>query len=97
MRFDEAGLLELFTSPAGDVAKDITRRTIRVERGAKRGCPVRTGRLRSSITHTVEVDTRGLVGVIGTDVDYAPHVFLGTSKQEGQPALQSALAAEIGR
>lgn len=95
--FDDAGLRELFDSPTGPMAKDLTRRTVRVERTAKRHCPVLTGRLRSSITHEIGHDAAGLVGVIGTDVDYAVHVFLGTSKMEGRPALQTALAAEVGQ
>ena len=97
IRFDQAGLHELLESRGGEVAKEITRRTIRVERGAKRLCPVDTGRLRSSITHALESDAEGLVGVVGTDVEYAPYVFLGTSRAPAQPALQAALAAELGR
>jgi phage gpG-like protein len=96
-RFDEAGLRELFDSPTGPVAKDLTRRVVRIEATAKRLCPVDTGRLRSSITHALDRDAAGLVGVVGTDVDYAPFVFLGTSRAAAQPALQAALAAEISR
>lgn len=96
-RFDEAGMRELFESPTGDVAKGLVRRTVSVERTAKRLCPVDTGRLRSSITHALDRDAQGLVGIVGTDVDYAVHVFLGTSKAPAQPALQAALAAEVSR
>lgn len=96
-RFDEAGLRELFDSPSGDVAKELTRRVTRIERTAKRLCPVDTGRLRASISHALDRDVQGLVGVVGTDVEYAPYVFLGTHKADAQPALQAALAAEIGR
>lgn len=32
IKFDQAALAELFTSPAGPVAKDLTRRTIKVHR-----------------------------------------------------------------
>jgi phage gpG-like protein len=96
-RFDEAGLDQLLESPSGDVAKEILRRTTRVERTAKRLCPVDTGRLRASITHALDRDAAGLVGVVGTDVEYAPYVFLGTSKAPAQPALQAALAAETSR
>lgn len=96
-RFDEAGLTELFESPTGPVAKDLSRRVTRVEATAKRLCPVDTGRLRASITHAIDRDSRGLVGVVGTDVDYAPYVELGTSKAPAQPYLRPALAAEVGR
>ena len=43
---------------------------------AKRACPVDTGRLRNSITHIVDERTRHVV--IGTNVEYAPYVELGT-------------------
>jgi HK97 gp10 family phage protein len=95
--FDEKGLAELFESPAGPTGKMLLRRATRIERGAKRGAPVDTGRLRSSITHSLERDVAGLVAVVGTDVDYAPFVELGTSRAAAQPFLRPALATEMGR
>ena len=59
---------------------------MQAERHAKEKCPVRTGRLRNSITHTV----RGQHAYIGTDVEYAPHVELGTSRQKKKPYLKPA-------
>lgn len=96
-RFDEAGLRELFDSPNGPIGKELTRRTVRVEARAKRLCPVDTGRLRASITHAVERDAVGLVGVVGTDVDYGVYVEIGTSRAGAQPYLRPALAAEVSR
>ena len=55
---------------------------------AKRACPVDTGRLRNSITHIV--DEGGKCAVIGTNVEYAPYVELGTRHQEKQPFLKPA-------
>ena len=43
---------------------------------AKKLCPVDTGNLRNSITHTTE--DNGATIVIGTAVTYAPYVELGT-------------------
>lgn len=51
-------------------------------------CPVDTGNLRGSITH--EVDTAGKAVYIGTNVEYAPFVELGTSHQKAQPYLRPA-------
>lgn len=50
------------------------------EREAKRHCPVKTGRLKSSITH--EVSRRGglIVGAVGSNVKYAPYVEFGTER-----------------
>ena len=60
---------------------------------AQMKCPVDTGNLRASITH--EVDTGGKAVYIGTNVEYAPYVELGTSKQKAQPFLRPA-ATEHG-
>lgn len=88
-----AALAELFTSPAGEVARDLQRRALQVDRAAKQLCPVDTGRLRSSITNELGQDGDGLVATIGTNVEYAPHVELGTSKMAAQPFLLPALEA----
>lgn len=96
-RFDQAALTLLFDSQDGPVGKELLRRTVRVEGGAKRRCPVDTGRLRASITHALERDAGGLVGTVGTDVEYAPFVELGTSRAQAQPYLRPALAAEVTR
>lgn len=55
---------------------------------AKRACPVDTGRLRNSTTHIV--DEVGKCAVIGTNVEYAPYVELGTRHQKPQPYLKPA-------
>lgn len=78
-------------SETGPIAKELAKRAIRVERMAKRLCPVDTGRLRSSIGWKVDVDGMGLFAQIGTNVDYAPHVEFGTSRQAPQPYLRPAL------
>lgn len=56
-------------------------------------CPVDTGNLRGSITH--EVDAGDSAVYIGTNVEYAPYVELGTSRQKAQPFLRPA-ASEHG-
>lgn len=91
--FHEAALHALLQGEQGPVAKDVLRRSIRVERAAKQGCPVDTGRLRSSITHELATDARGLVGRIGTNVVYAPYVEFGTRHMAAQPFLVPALGA----
>lgn len=91
--FDEAALTALFSSPNGPAGKDLARRAIRVNRRAKQLAPVDTGRLRSSVTHEMGQDGRGLVARIGTNVDYAPHIEFGTSRMRAQPFLRPALAA----
>lgn len=74
---NQAAIDELLKSPDGDVAKDIMRRTLQVDRMAKRLVPVDTGRLRSSITWSMESDGDGPYGVVGSNVVYARIIELG--------------------
>lgn len=84
---------QLLASEDGPVGQDLLRRAVRVESAAKRACPVDTGRLRASITHDLERDSKGLVAMVGTNVDYAPHVEFGTFRTRPQPFLRPALRA----
>jgi len=60
---------------------------------AKQSCPVDTGNLRNSITHATEDEGRTVV--IGSAVEYAPYVELGTSRQKPQPYLRPAIENHI--
>lgn len=53
---------------------------------AKRLCPVDTGNLRNSISHTTDAEN----AYIGTNVEYAPYVEMGTSRTKAQPFLKPA-------
>lgn len=55
---------------------------------AKDYCPVDTGRLRNSISHAVDESDNAVV--IGTNVEYAAYVELGTSRMEARPYLEPA-------
>jgi len=69
----------------------INKACLMVERDAKILCPVDTGRLRSSITHEIE----GTTGRVGTNVEYARAVEIGSEdpefKRAPQPYLRPAL------
>lgn len=54
---------------------------------AKIQCPVRTGRLKNSLTCLKEKDK----AVIFTNVEYAAAVELGTSRQKPQPYLSRGI------
>jgi HK97 gp10 family phage protein len=84
-------LKRLFESEDGPVAKDLAKRAVRVESAAKRLAPVRSGRLRASITHQMARDERGLLAVIGTNVSYALYQELGTMYMSARPFLRPAL------
>lgn len=64
---------------------------IQAESYAKALAPVDTGRLRNSISHTVDGDT----AYIGSNVEYAPYQELGTSKMKAQPYLKPAVQNHI--
>ena len=60
---------------------------LQAERNAKLACPVDTGRLRNSISHTNDNNT----AYIGTNVEYAPYVEMGTVNTPAQPYLEPAI------
>ena len=53
---------------------------------AKKATPVDTGRLRNSISHSVD----GEAAYIGSNVEYAPYVELGTNRAKAHHMLQKA-------
>jgi ABC-type oligopeptide transport system ATPase subunit len=63
---------------------------------AKKECPIDTGRLRSSITHSSELTEKRAKGTIGTDVKYAPYVEFGTSKMAGRFFLTAGIMKAKG-
>ena len=59
---------------------------LQAEGYAKMYCPVDTGRLRNSITHSRDEEA----AYISTNVEYAPYVEYGTTKTKPQPFLRPA-------
>ena len=74
----------------------LLRLALQVERAAKRLAPVDTGRLRSSIGHTLRRDAGGLLATVGTSVEYASYVEFGTRYMRAQPFLRPALSRVTG-
>lgn len=97
--WDRTALDKLFATSDGPTGKMLKRAGIKVQNAAKRnasgrpGPNVQTGRLRSSITEELTRDGDELVERIGTDVDYALHVEMGTSRAPAYPYLRPALEA----
>lgn len=79
--------------PGGAAHNEVTKLAIRVQNGAKRLCPVDTGRLRSSIVYEVAATGRTITARIGTNVEYAGYVEFGTRHMRARPYLRPALAA----
>lgn len=78
-----------------EIKEKLTKSVLVVERKAKEPavCPRKTGTLSRSITHEVKERT----GVVGTNVEYAPHVELGTSKMAARPYLRTGLLFLMGQ
>lgn len=99
---DVSGLLEIREDNAWRIADAIDQALARAleevglvaEGYAKKACPVDTGRLRNSITHQVRPSEKSVY--IGTNVEYAPYVELGTSRMKPQPFLRPAAADHEG-
>lgn len=60
---------------------------------AKLLCPVDTGRLQGSIVHETSPEDHSVT--IGTNVEYAAYVELGTKRTKAQPYLRPAIENHI--
>ena len=88
-----------FTDNSKEIIEAMQQATVRAlekcgltaEGYAKKLAPVDTGNLRNSITH--DVDDGETAAYIGTNVEYAPYVCLGTIHMKAQPFLKPAVAA----
>ena len=86
-----------FTDNSKEVSEDIKAALLRgletcglvAEGYAKKLAPVDTGNLRNSITH--DLDDGEPAAYIGTNVEYAPYVCLGTIHMNAQPFLKPAV------
>lgn len=78
------------------LTKNMAKAAFTVEGEAKSLCPVDTGRLRASIASRVETEDAKIVGIIGTNVEYARDVEFGNFRQSPQPFLYPALESKKG-
>lgn len=74
----ESHVEEILDNLDDSVIKGLVQCGMVAEGYAKKACAVDTGRLRNSITFTV--DENELSMTVGTPVEYAPHVEYGTGK-----------------
>lgn len=68
----------------------------KMETYAKKLCPVDTGNLRNSITHTTHLENKDVVVYVGSAVEYAPYVELGHTQEVGRyvAAIGARLVAD---
>lgn len=78
--FDE--LLSKIENLGGDieegVKKGVGQFLAKVQADAKKLCPTDTGMLRNSIKTNVKVDNKEIIGEVGSDLNYAIYVEMGT-------------------
>ena len=86
-RKSEQTIRDLHGAPMLNAMRDAT---LIVTRGGKINAPVDTGRLRSSITPEVRSAGEDMIGVVGSNVVYAPYQELGTKYMTGKFYLQRA-------
>ena len=70
------------------IARALTMIGQQAEGYAKTMCPVDTSRLKNSITNQIDMQENSVY--IGTNVEYAPYVELGTMRQDPHPYLKPA-------
>lgn len=90
VEFDEAQWAHDI-SQAGAAGRYMQKLALQVETAAKRLAPVDTGRLRSSIEHSLSGNGDGMRADIYSTVNYAIYQELGTRYQSGTPFLRPAL------
>ena len=71
--------IQQFRAELPNMLRDgLERVLLKIEGDAKRKCVGETGLLRASITHTIEDAGEGLIGYVGSNLDYAPFYHQGT-------------------
>lgn len=90
---NRGALTAMLRGPQGPVARMLAAKALQVTNQAKQGCPVDTGRLRSSIRWSLGQDGIGLFALVGTDVNYAIYVHNGTRYMAARPFLLDAMRA----
>lgn len=91
---DRNHFLEQYSEKVDEaISEAIKNGCLAIEASAKQKCPVDTGNLRASIA-TNMVDEK--VGEVGTNVEYASYVELGTKHQSAQPFLFPAFEEQKG-
>ncbi len=87
-----AKLKKISQTATNEIEQALVNSALFVERDAKIKAPIDTGRLKSSLSHKTEnFGTDNPVVTVGTNVEYAPYVEFGTSRQSAKPYLYPAL------
>lgn len=89
LKIVENNIEKVLTEMEAKKYRTLTILGMKCEKYAKGLCPVDTGNLRNSITHKVILNDE--LVYVGTNVEYAPYVELGTKKTKPKPYLRPAV------
>ena len=93
LEFDVNNVQEVLDAVPPAIERALEAIGAQVENYAKMLCPVDTGNLRNSITHEVEPEEECVY--VGSAVEYAAYVELGTSRSKAQPYLEPAVMDHV--
>ena len=86
-REQERIIRELAGAPMLEAMRDST---LTVQRYARQNAPWDTGRLRASILPEVQSEGKIIMGIVGSNVEYAPYQEFGTGAYAMYPTAKSA-------
>ena len=89
-------LMDIAEAVQGNLTAAISSEAEALQAEAKRRCPVDTGALKDSIRAEVRVQDAGVEATVGSCLDYAPSVELGTLQCPPKPYLAPAFRARRG-
>lgn len=79
VEWDNTALEEFIAKGLDEALKpQLEKACLMIEAEAKVNCPVDDGQLRQSIESEIKETNNGLIGYVGTNVEYAPYVEFGT-------------------
>lgn len=87
----QAKLNKLTPLTSAAMSRGVMKAGLKVEGDAKLLSPVDTGSLRGSINTSGSSNASSATAIVGTNLEYAAYVEMGTSKSKAQPYLQPAL------
>lgn len=61
-----------------NVAANMVKVCLTIERDAKKNCPIDQGQLRASMQHDVSFNSDEIIGIVSNSSEYAPYVHQGT-------------------
>ena len=99
-KIEENNIPKALTESDESVTRALEMIGLKAEKYAKALAPVDTGNLRNSITHQVRAEEHAVH--IGTNVEYAPYVELGTKNKTGgtkmakRPYIVPAIEDHVG-